>query len=201
MTDFLHLLEDILPYLNSPIGAILFIPFYAIWVTLLLPGLWLTMLAGAIYGTWLGGLLVFVGACLGAEISFLLGRTKLREWVRKRLARWPKLQTVEMAVNKEGLKFILLTRLSPAFPFSLLNLVYGLTNVSFVDYTLGLIGIIPGTLFFCSLGALAGDIARFQEVLLDSPDLISWGLRFIGLLSTVAVAWIIIRSARTVLED
>ncbi len=201
MTDFLHLLEGILPYFKSPFGAVFFIPFYAIWVTLLLPGLWLTMLAGAIYGTWFGSLLVFVGACLGAEISFFLGRTKLREWVRERLARWPKLQTVEMAVNKEGLKFILLTRLSPAFPFSFLNLVYGLTDVSFVDYSVGLIGIIPGTLFFCSLGALAGDIARFQEVLLDSPDLISWGLRFVGLLSTVAVAWIIIRSARTVLED
>ena len=77
MTDFLHILEGILPYLNSPFGAVFFIPFYAIWVTLLLPGLWLTMLAGAIYGTWLGSLLVFVGACLGAEISFFTWKNKI----------------------------------------------------------------------------------------------------------------------------
>jgi hypothetical protein len=62
-----------LPLLQSPAGAIAFVPLYALWVTLLLPGVWASMLAGALYGTWWGSLIVFVGACLGAEAAFLLG--------------------------------------------------------------------------------------------------------------------------------
>ena len=151
MFDIATYLNQVIPFLLSPIGAICFVPLYAIWVTLLLPGIWASMLAGLLYGPWLGTVLVFFGAIIGAEVAFLLGRTILREWVRKRLARIPKLQAVEQAVSREGLKLILLTRLSPAFPFSLLNFVYGLSEVNARDYTIGLIGILPGTILFCGL--------------------------------------------------
>ena len=42
-------------------------------MTLLLPGVWASMVAGVLYGTWLGSLIVFLGACLGAEVTFFLG--------------------------------------------------------------------------------------------------------------------------------
>jgi uncharacterized membrane protein YdjX (TVP38/TMEM64 family) len=190
-----------LPALQSPAGALIFIPLYALWVTLLLPGVWASMLAGALYGTWWGSLIVFVGACLGAEAAFLLGRTLLRGWAQRRLAALPKLQAVEQAVSREGLKLVLLTRLSPAFPFSLLNLAYGLSEVSLRDYTIGLIGILPGTILFCGLGALAGDVARFGEVLSGEADAGTWALRIIGLLATVAVVWLVGRAARRALQE
>ena len=190
-----------LPALQSPAGALAFIPLYALWVTLLLPGVWASMLAGALYGTWWGSLIVFIGACLGAEAAFLLGRTLLRGWAQRRLAALPKLQAVEQAVSREGLKLVLLTRLSPAFPFSLLNLAYGLSEVSLRDYTLGLIGILPGTVLFCGLGALAGDVARFGDVLSGEADAGTWVLRIIGLLATVAVVWLVGRAARRALRD
>ena len=185
--------------LQSPLGAVLFIPLYALWVTLLLPGVWASMLAGALYGPWWGSLLVFLGACLGAEVAFLLGRHWLRHWARGRLAAVPKLQAVERAVSREGLKLVLLTRLSPAFPFSLLNVAYGLSEVSLRDYTLGLIGILPGTVLFCGLGALAGDVARFGEVLAGRSDPGSWGLRIAGALATVAAVWVAGRAAQRAL--
>jgi len=188
-----------LPALQSPLGAVAFVPLYALWVTLLLPGVWASMLAGALYGPWWGSLIVFVGACLGAEAAFLLGRTWLREWARRRLSAVPKLQAVEQAVSREGLKLVLLTRLSPAFPFSLLNLAYGLSEVSWRHYSIGLIGILPGTILFCSLGALAGDVARFGEVLSGQADAGTWALRIVGLLATVASVWVAGRAARRAL--
>jgi uncharacterized membrane protein YdjX (TVP38/TMEM64 family) len=188
-----------LPALQSPLGAVAFVPLYALWVTLLLPGVWASMLAGALYGPWWGSLIVFVGACLGAEAAFLLGRTWLREWARRRLSAVPKLQAVEQAVSREGLKLVLLTRLSPAFPFSLLNLAYGLSEVSWRHYSIGLIGILPGTMLFCSLGALAGDVARFGEVLSGQADAGTWALRIVGLLATVASVWVAGRAARRAL--
>jgi uncharacterized membrane protein YdjX (TVP38/TMEM64 family) len=187
--------------LASPLGALAFVPLYALWVTLLLPGVWASMLAGALYGTLWGSVIVFVGACLGAEAAFLLGRHWLRDWARARLAALPKLQAVEQAVSREGLKLVLLTRLSPAFPFSLLNLAYGLSEVSLRDYTVGLIGILPGTVLFCGLGALAGDLARFGEVLAGRADPGTWALRIIGVLATVASVWVAGKAAQKALRQ
>ena len=201
LDDLLILSSSWFEALRSPVGAALFIPLYALWVTLLLPGVWASMLAGVLYGPWLGSALVFVGACLGAEAVFLLGRTWLQGWARRRLMRLPKLQAVEQAVRREGLKLVLLTRLSPAFPFSLLNLAYGLSEVSLRDYSLGLLGILPGTVLFCGLGALAGDVARFNDVLAGEADALTWGLRVVGVVATLAVVWLVGRAARQALED
>jgi len=192
-------LTPALAALQSPWGAVVFVPLYALWVTLLLPGVWASMLAGALYGTAWGSVVVFVGACLGALAAFLLGRTWLRDWARRRLAAVPKLQAVEQAVSREGLKLVLLTRLSPAFPFSLLNLAYGLSEVSLRDYTIGLIGILPGTILFCGLGALAGDVARFGEVLSGEADAGTWTLRVVGILATLGSVWLVGRAARRAL--
>jgi len=193
--------EAALSLLESPAGALLFILLYAIWVTLLLPGIWASMLAGALYGPWLGSLIVFAGASLGAEAAFLLGRNWLRSWAQQRLSRFPKLLAIEKAVSREGFRLVLLTRLSPAFPFSLLNLAYGLSEVSLRDYNFGLIGIIPGTILFCALGALAGSAARFGEVLAGEASVQAWLLRVVGVLATVAVVWLVGRSARKALQE
>ena len=193
---------QILPLLASPLGAVAFVPLYALWVTLLLPGVWASMLAGALYGTWWGSLVVFLGACLGAEIVFLLGRRgRLKGWARRRLAAAPKLLAVEQAVSREGLRLVLLTRLSPAFPFSLLNLAYGLSEVSLRDYTIGLIGILPGTVLFCALGALAGDVTRFNAVLAGQADPLTWVVRILGIGATVAVTLLVTRVARQALAE
>lgn len=194
-----EVIQQLLAALRSPAGALAFVPLYALWVTLLLPGVWASMLAGALYGTGWGSVVVFVGACLGAEAAFLLGRTWLRDWARRRLAAVPKLLAIEQAVSREGLKLVLLTRLSPAFPFSLLNVAYGLSEVSWRDYTLGLIGILPGTILFCGLGALAGDVARFGEVLSGQADAGTWALRVVGLLATVGSVWLAGGAARRAL--
>ena len=193
-------IEAVLAALRSPAGAVAFVPLYALWVTLLLPGVWASMLAGALYGPLWGSVLVFIGACMGAEAAFLIGRHGLREWAQRRLRALPRLLAVEQAVSREGLKLVLLTRLSPAFPFSLLNLAYGLSEVSLRDYSLGLIGILPGTVLFCGLGALAGDVARFGSVLAGQADAGTWSLRVIGLLATVAVVVLVGRAARRALQ-
>jgi len=201
MPDLSYWLSEVLPTLQSTQGAFLFIPLYAVWVTLLLPGVWASMLAGALYGPWWGSLVVFIGACLGAEMAFLLGRHWLRDWARRRLAAVPKLQSLEQAVSKEGLKLVLLTRLSPAFPFSLLNFAYGLSEVSLRDYNIGLVGILPGTILFCGLGALAGDVARFGDVLSGKADPFTWGLRVVGLFATLASVWFVGKAAQRVLSN
>lgn len=194
------LLLQWLPWFQSPLGVALFVPLYALWVTLLLPGVWLSMVAGVLYGPWLGSLVVFLGACAGAELVFLLARSRWRDWARRRLEGSPRLQRLEQAVGREGLRLVLLTRLSPLFPFSLLNLAYGLSPVRVRDYSIGLLGILPGTVLFCALGALAGDVARFTEVLNGGSDPRLWILKLLGVAATVAVMVIVTRLGRQALE-
>ncbi len=195
-------LDEAIAFLQSPIGGVIFIPLYAIWVTFLLPGVWASMLAGALYGTWSGSFIVFVGACLGAEVSFFLGRTFCRQWVLDKISQVPKVKALEQGISREGLKLVLLTRLSPVFPFSLLNFIYGVTQVSFKDYSIGLIGILPGTILFCGLGAIAGDIARFGEVL-SSQDksLASLVIRIVSVSATIVTVFILTNSIKRSLKD
>ena len=194
-------LTQLLPLLSSPLGALAFVPLYALWVTLLLPGAWASMLAGALYGTIWGSVVTFCGASLGALLVFQLARGQLRGWARRRLAASPKLLAVESAVSREGLRLVLLTRLSPAFPFSLLNLAYGLSGVSRRDYSVGLVGMLPGTVLFCGLGALAGDVARFNTVLAGAADPFTWSLRLLGLIATLAATVLVTGVARRALAE
>ncbi len=197
----MFLLEHILPFLQTTLGSILFIPFYAIWVSFLLPGVWASMLAGALYGTWIGSCIVFIGASIGALFSFILSRTILREWTQKKLSHNPKLLALEKAVNREGIKLILLTRLSPLFPFSLLNFAYGLSKVSIKEYSLGLIGIIPGTILFCNLGSLAGNINDFNMTLNNNQNFWTLGLRGLGIFATISIILLIGRTSTRILQE
>ncbi len=94
-----------------------------------------------------------------------------------------------------GWKIVGLTRLSPVFPFTLLNYAFGLTRVSLRDYVLASwIGMMPGTVMYVYLGALARIGAAGEE---KSPA--EWALYAIGLLATLAVTVFITRIARRAL--
>jgi len=188
-------------FFSSSVGLFIFICLYALWVIFLLPGSWLTMLAGLIYGSWIGPVVVFLGACIGAQVTFFLARTFLRDWSQKKLSSFPKIKAIEKAVSKEGIKLVFLTRLSPVFPFSLLNLAYGASDIRKIDFTLGLIGILPGTILYCSFGALAGEISRFSDVVSDRQDISSFAISISSLISTLAIVWLLGRAARNVIKE
>ena len=159
------------------------------------------MLSGFLYGPWLGSSVVFVGAFIGAHLTFYLGRTFLKEWARKKVSNFPKVQIMEKAVRREGLKVSLLTRLSPLFPFGLLNFTYGLSEVTVRDFTLGMIGILPGTILYCSLGSLALKVSNFGEVLSGRSDTSSFIWSLISILSTILVVVLVLRSIKKLNQD
>ena len=196
-----NLLQNQVDYFSTPLGIVVFIIFYMSWVAFLLPSSWISMFAGFIYGSLWGSVFVFMGAFLGATITFFAGRTFLKGWVQRRLLDFPKLQVVEKAISNEGLKLILLTRLSPAFPFGLLNLSYGLSNIKLKDFLVGLFAILPGTFLYCSLGSFASEISRFNEILLNRGELNTFIFTLIGLIATILVFLLVIRNAQKSLKD
>lgn len=183
------------------IGALAFIFLYIIATVAFLPGLILTLGAGVVFGVLLGTIYVFIGATIGAAAAFLVGRYGARGWVTTKIAGNTKFQAIDQAVGREGLKIVLLTRLSPIFPFNLLNYAYGVTSVSFQDYLLGSIGMIPGTITYVYLGSLAGNIAAIGTVSSSGNPIIQWTIRIIGFVATIAIMVYITKIARKALND
>jgi uncharacterized membrane protein YdjX (TVP38/TMEM64 family) len=182
-------------------GAGAFIGLYIIATVVFLPGSILTLGAGVVFGVVRGSLYVFVGATLGATAAFLVGRYLARGWVAQKIATNQQFQAIDTAVGKAGFKIVLLTRLSPIFPFNLLNYAYGVTGVTLKDYVLGSIGMIPGTIMYVYIGSLAGNIAAIGTESQPGDPRIQWAVRIIGLIATVAVTIYVTKVARKALNE
>lgn len=198
-----QLLRRALMWINSlgPVGAIAFIALYIVTTVAFLPGSIVTLGAGVVFGVFLGTIYVFIGACLGATAAFLIGRYLARNWVYKKIAGNEKFRAIDTAVAKEGFKIVCLTRLSPVFPFNLLNYALGVTGVSLKDYVLGFVGMIPGTIMYVYLGSLAGNCALIGTENQPKNLAVEWTLRIVGFIATVAVTVYVTRIARKALEE
>jgi uncharacterized membrane protein YdjX (TVP38/TMEM64 family) len=182
-------------------GMALFAGAYVLATVLFVPGLLLTMGAGLAYGLVLGAPLVWVSANLAAAAAFVLGRTLARDAIARRVAGNAKFAAIDRAVGREGFKIVLLTRLSPAFPFNLLNYAYGLTQVTLRDYVAAsLIGMIPGTVLYVYLGSLLTDVAQLAAGG-GGATATPWWLRLLGFAATVAVTVVVTRLARRALAE
>ncbi|MBE9201517.1 MULTISPECIES: TVP38/TMEM64 family protein [unclassified Nodularia (in: cyanobacteria)] len=196
-------LRNALQWIDSlgAVGALAFILLYIVATVAFLPGSILTLGAGVVFGVVMGSIYVFIGATIGATAAFLVGRYLARGWVAKKIAGNHKFRAIDEAVGREGLKIVLLTRLSPIFPFNFLNYAYGVTGVSLKDYFLGSVGMIPGTIMYVYIGSLAGSIATIgTEAQPDNPG-VQWAIRIIGFIATVAVTVYVTKVARKALED
>jgi uncharacterized membrane protein YdjX (TVP38/TMEM64 family) len=141
-------------------GPVAFVVGYAIAAVAFVPGSLLTLAAGAIFGVGKGTALVLVAATLGASAAFLVSRYLARGFVERRLAGDERFAAIDRAIGSQGRKIVFLLRLSPVFPFNLLNYALGLTRVRFADYVVASIGMLPGTLLYVYYGKVAGDLAR-----------------------------------------
>ncbi len=181
-------------------GAVVVAAIYIPAAVLLVPGSLLTLAAGFALGLFLGTVAVSVGSTLGACAAFWAGRTLARGWIEKKVAASPRFQALDRGVAREGFQIVLLTRLSPVFPFTLLNYAFSLTRVRFRDYALASwLGMLPGTIMYVYLGSAAGNLA---ELLAGqrTPSPGEQVLFVFGLLATIAVTILITRLARAALR-
>ena len=183
-------------------GPVVFILGYAAATVAFAPAWPLTVAAGPIFGLWRGTAYVMIGATLGAALAFLVARYGARRAVERRIAGNERFAAIDRAVAREGRKIVFLLRLSPVFPFNLLNYALGLTRVRFVDYLVASIGMLPGTLLYVYSGKLAGDVAAAASG--ASPverDWKYWTLIGAGLAATIAVTVVVTRLARRALKE
>jgi len=182
-------------------GPIVVAGFYVVACLLLLPGSVLTLGAGFLFGVATGTVTFSVGSTLGACAAFVVGRTVARDWIAQKISANPKFTAIDEAVARQGLKIVLLTRLSPIFPFNLLNYAFGLTKVDFRRYAIGSwVGMLPGTIMYVYLGSAArslADVAAGNVEQQTTQRIFFWA----GLLATVVVVVFVTRVARKALKQ
>jgi uncharacterized membrane protein YdjX (TVP38/TMEM64 family) len=182
----------------GPVGYVVFILVYILAAVLFLPGSILTIGAGVVFGLAGGFVAVSIASTLGASASFLIGRFLARDMIASKVAGNERFAAIDEAVGREGFKIVFLTRLSPIFPFNLLNYAYGLTRVGFWPFAIASwIGMMPGTVLYVYLGAAAGEVAGAGQGG-ETGGLI---LKLVGLAATIAVTVLITKVARKALAN
>ena len=184
-------------YLDSGWGIVSFVFFYIISVLLILPASWLSLLAGFLYGPYFGSIIVFLSAFVGASISFFLAKEYFVKKIVAIISRFPKIKLLEKIINKGGLKLIILTRLSPLFPFSILNYFYGLNKVSYKDFSIGLLFILPGTYLYCALGSLSNNLDEIKNLKLSGNTTTT----IISIVSTFLVVYFLTKYSDEVIKE
>jgi uncharacterized membrane protein YdjX (TVP38/TMEM64 family) len=196
LTSFLDWVQ-----LIGPWGTVLFGAAYVPAALLFVPGSLLTLAAGFLFGLVKGTVIVSLGSTAGAAAAFLVARNVADHWAVRRLAGRPRLAAIGHAVETEGFKIVLLTRLSPVFPYNVLNYAFGLTSVPVGKYVLASwIGMLPGTIMYVYLGTAT----RSLQAALSGEARRSAGQQAmfaLGLVATVAVTMIITRTARRALSE
>ncbi len=153
-------------WINSlgPWSSVTFVFIYILSTMLLIPATFLSLAGGVIFGVTLGVVYVTIAATIGALGAFFIGRYFARSWIEKKIEHNDRLKNIDAAVAKEGWKIVFLTRLSPVFPFTVLNYAFGVTQVSLKDYLgASFTGLIPGSIMYVYFGALAGNFASFNH--------------------------------------
>jgi uncharacterized membrane protein YdjX (TVP38/TMEM64 family) len=182
-------------------GPLVFILGYAVATVAFIPGSLLTLAAGAIFGLAKGTILVFFGASLGACSAFLIARYLARGAIERRLEDKPKFRSIDQAVAGQGMKIVFLLRLSPVFPFNLLNYGLGLTKVRFRDYAIACLGMIPGTFLYVYYGKAIGSLAAVAGGAEIEKDAGYWTVLVVGLLATALVTTLVTRIASKALKQ
>lgn len=196
MVDFIHWAKGM-----GAAGGAIYAVFYIVGTALFFPGLPLTLGAGFLYGAVIGTLVVSPASVAGASLAFLIARYFARDWVTRRLKKYPQAAAIDRAIEKNGFKAVVLLRLQPVLPFNILNYALGLTSIRLRDYMLASwIGMFPATVLYVYLGSVMNDIS---DLLRGRPNsgvagrFLLWG----GLAAIVVLVWWLGRIAKKALRD
>jgi uncharacterized membrane protein YdjX (TVP38/TMEM64 family) len=149
------ILLDALSSINIQKGILYFASFYIMAEILAIPVFPLTASSGALFGILPGTILCLLCASIAASISFIIGRTLLRDYVETIISTNPKFQSFDRIIQQGGFKLILLVRLSPIFPLAVSNYLYGASGINFVPYLAGtVLGFLPGTFAYVYAGCV-----------------------------------------------
>lgn len=141
------------------VGWAVFILLVVLGTSVFIPDTVFALTAGVLFGFLGGAAVMCVAAMLTACLNFLVARRFLQATIRRWLERQPRLAAIERAVNREGLRFQFLLRLTPLSPVSVSYLL-GTTHTRFATFLVASLGILPGVVVEVYFGHAAKHLAQ-----------------------------------------
>ncbi len=164
------------------------------------PGSVSMMIAGFVFGFATGTLAAVVALVLGAQASFLIGRSLARDWVARKVGRSARLAALEAGLREEAFFIVALTRVSLVMPFNLLNYAYSITSVDARTYFAATgIGMLLPAALYVYLGAIASDVGQILSGA-ATPDGLGYLLAAAGIIAIALLSWVMHRAASRVLQ-
>jgi uncharacterized membrane protein YdjX (TVP38/TMEM64 family) len=123
-----------------------------------------TVLAGALFGLIPGVILTSFASSIGSTLCFLMSRFVLRDFVQNKYSKY--LDKINKGIKEDGIYYLFFLRLSPIFPFFIINLVFGLTKMKTMTfYIISQIGMLIGTVIFVNAGVQLSKISSMSDIL------------------------------------
>jgi uncharacterized membrane protein YdjX (TVP38/TMEM64 family) len=182
-------------------GPVLFVGLYIVAAITLAPAFLLTFSAGAVFGLWRGTILTYVGALLGASAVYAVAAPLARSRILGWIDRDPRVAATRRAVVKDSAWIMFLLRLSPLVPYNLLNYALALSGVTFRDYLLASVGMIPAIIMYSYYGKVAGDVTRIAAGVVPARGTEYYVMLVIGLMATVTATHLISRAAKKAMNQ
>jgi uncharacterized membrane protein YdjX (TVP38/TMEM64 family) len=150
---------------NFLLSAVIYFFSYVFMAALSIPGAAIfTLAGGALFGLVWGTFLVSFASSIGASLAFLLSRYLFREWVIKKFSN--KATSFLKNTEKNGILYIAFLRLTPVFPFFLVNVLSGISGVSiFSFYLVSQLCMFPATLIYVNAGSQLSEINKLEDIL------------------------------------
>jgi uncharacterized membrane protein YdjX (TVP38/TMEM64 family) len=155
---------------NKMLSFILFVLSYVFLTILPAPvAIFLALLGGALFGFPQGSVFIGLASTIGATISFLIARYLLMDYVQGKYG--SKLEAINEGIEKDGAYYLFALRLTPVFPFVLLNILMGVTPMALTTfYIISQIGMLPEIMIVTYLGQQLSVVNSLQDVI--SPSII-----------------------------
>jgi len=184
----------------GPWAPVLFVLIYIAAAVTLAPAFFLTVAGGAVFGVWQGSLLVFVGASLGASAVYALASPLANTRWMRRVTSDQRVAAVRNAVAGGGVRIMILLRLSPLVPYSILNYALALSGVRYADFVVALLGMIPAIILYTYYGKVVGDVAALAAGVSPPRGVEYYILLGVGLVTVIVSTTMITRAARREIE-
>ena len=149
-------LED--NYIQNPIFFMFaYFIVYVVLTTLSLPvALMLGLLSGFIFDLYSAVILISFASSFGATAAMLISRYLISDYINRRFSN--EISLINNEVNEHGAYYLFALRMSPIFPFFVINAAFGLTKIkSLTFYLISQLGMLPGTIIIILIGSELND--------------------------------------------
>jgi phosphatidylserine/phosphatidylglycerophosphate/cardiolipin synthase-like enzyme/uncharacterized membrane protein YdjX (TVP38/TMEM64 family) len=172
---------------QQPLAPLLVAAAYVLGSLVALPVTLISIATVVVFGAWLGFLYALAGSWLSAMAVFSLGRWLGRDLVR-RLA-GSLLNRLSRKLSASGLLAVITVRIVPVAPFSVVNLIAGVSEIRWGDFALGtLLGMLPGVVAIVVLADRIAESLRHPD--LTHVTILMAAIALIGLALAALRRWV-----------